>query len=67
MQGPPAFPVKVERLQRESLEDSSEFVGNLDSRAGVSLQPEADGQVVQIFCIVGRSRNGRRPDYATQR
>ncbi|KPQ36238.1 MAG: Multidrug resistance efflux pump [Phormidesmis priestleyi Ana] len=53
MQGPPAFPVKVERLQRESLEDSSEFVGNLDSRAGVSLQPEADGQVVQIFVSSG--------------
>ncbi|MGD1897656.1 MAG: efflux RND transporter periplasmic adaptor subunit [Phormidesmis sp.] len=53
MQGPPAFPVEMERLQEESLEDSAEFVGTLDSQAGVSLQPEADGRVVQIFVSSG--------------
>ncbi|MGB7085165.1 MAG: efflux RND transporter periplasmic adaptor subunit [Phormidesmis sp.] len=53
MQGPPAFPVDVERLQEESLEDSSEYVGILDAQAGVSLQPEADGRVVQIFVSSG--------------
>lgn len=53
MMGPPAFPVKVERLQRTSLEDSSEFIGTLDAQAGVSLQPEADGRVVQIFVSSG--------------
>ncbi len=53
MQGPPAVPVKVERLRSESLEDSSEFVGILDSQTGVSLQPEADGRVVQIFVSAG--------------
>ena len=55
MQGPPAFPVEMERLQEESLEDSSELVGTLDSQAGVSLQPEADGRVIQIFVASGDS------------
>lgn len=55
MQGPQAFPVEVERLQEEPLEDSSEFVGTLDSQAGVSLQPEADGRVTQIFVSSGDS------------
>lgn len=53
MMGPPAFPVKAERLQRSPLEDSSEFIGTLDSKAGVSLQPEADGRVVQVFVSSG--------------
>ena len=73
-QGPPAFPVKVERLQSSSLEDSSEFVGTLDSQAGVSLQPEANGRVTQIFVssgdrvlagdpIIQLSSDGRESDY----
>ena len=53
MQGPQAVPVKTERLQRESLEDSSEFVGTLDSQSGVSLQPEAAGRVIRIFVSSG--------------
>ena len=53
MQGPQAVPVEVERLQAESVEDSSEFVGILDSQTGVSLQPEADGRVIQIFVSSG--------------
>ena len=51
MQGPPAFPVEMERLQESSLENSAEFVGTLDSlytqlgeseaiAAGVDLQAE---------------------------
>ncbi|MFK8182795.1 MAG: efflux RND transporter periplasmic adaptor subunit [Phormidesmis sp.] len=74
MQGPPAFPVKVERLQESSLEDSSEFVGILDAQTGVSLQPEANGRVVQIFVssgdrvaagdpIVQLSADGTQSDY----
>ncbi|MEL6555318.1 MAG: efflux RND transporter periplasmic adaptor subunit [Cyanobacteria bacterium J06621_11] len=55
MQGPPAFPVEMERLQESSLENSAEFVGTLDSQAGVSLQPEADGRVIQIFVSSGDS------------
>ncbi|MEL6938984.1 MAG: efflux RND transporter periplasmic adaptor subunit [Cyanobacteria bacterium J06598_1] len=53
MQGPPPSPVEMERLQEKSLENSAEFVGTLDSQAGVSLQPEADGRVVQIFVSSG--------------
>lgn len=55
MQGPPGVPVQMERLQESSLEDSDEFVGTLDSQAGVSLQPEADGRVIQIFVSEGDS------------
>lgn len=61
MQGPPAFPVTIERLQEESLEDSSEFLGTLDSQAGVSLQPEADGRVTQIFVSSGDSVTAGAP------
>ncbi len=53
MQGQSAVPVKMERLQQESLEESNEFVGVLDAQAGVSLQPESDGRVVQIFASSG--------------
>ena len=53
MQGPQAFPVKVERLQASALEDSSEFIGTLESQSGVSLQPESNGRVVQIFVESG--------------
>ena len=52
-QGPQAVPVEVERLQEESIENSSEFVGILDSQAGVRLQPESDGRVTQIFVSSG--------------
>jgi len=53
MPGSPAVPVKVERLQEESIEDSSEYIGTLDSQTGVSLQPEADGRVIQVFVSSG--------------
>ncbi len=53
MQGAQAIPVKMERLQEESIEDSTEFVGTLDSQAGVSLQSEADGRVTQIYVTSG--------------
>lgn len=73
-QGPQAFPVKIERLQETALEDSSEFIGTLDSQAGVSLQPEANGRVTQIFVssgdrvlagdpIIQLSADGRQSDY----
>lgn len=55
MQGPPAFPVEIERLALEPLENSADYVGTLDAQAGVSLQPEADGRVVQIFVTEGES------------
>ncbi|MGB3671751.1 MAG: efflux RND transporter periplasmic adaptor subunit [Phormidesmis sp.] len=55
MQGQPPAPVQMERLQEASLEESGEFVGVLDAEAGVSLQPEADGRVVQIFVSSGDS------------
>ncbi|MEM8504479.1 MAG: efflux RND transporter periplasmic adaptor subunit [Cyanobacteria bacterium P01_D01_bin.1] len=55
MQGPPPVAVRTERLESESLQDSAEYVGTLDAQAGVSLQPEADGRIVQIFVSSGDS------------
>lgn len=55
MEGPPPAAVEVERLESESLQDSAEFVGILDAQAGVSLQPEADGRIVQIFVESGNT------------
>ena len=61
MQGPQAVPVKMERLQEESIEDSTGYVGTLDSQAGVSLQPEADGRVTQIFVTSGEQVSAGQP------
>ena len=55
MQGPPPVSVKTERLESESLQDSAEFIGILDAQAGASLQPEADGRIVQIFVEPGET------------
>lgn len=56
-----AVPVKMERLQEESIEDSTEYVGTLDSQAGVSLQSEADGRVTQIFVTSGERVTAGEP------
>ncbi|MBE9063857.1 efflux RND transporter periplasmic adaptor subunit [cf. Phormidesmis sp. LEGE 11477] len=61
MEGPPPVPVRTERLESESLQDSAEFVGLLDAQAGVSLQPEADGRIVQIFVESGETVSAGAP------
>lgn len=50
---PPASTVKISTVQSGIIEDSSEFVANLESRRSVTLQPRVQGQVAQIFVRSG--------------
>ncbi|WP_414580799.1 efflux RND transporter periplasmic adaptor subunit [Scytonema sp. PCC 10023] len=50
---PPASRVKISTVQSGIIEDSSEFVANLESRRSVTLQPRVQGQVAQIFVRSG--------------
>jgi RND family efflux transporter MFP subunit len=57
--GPPggmAFPpsaVKVEPAQPSSIEDANEYVGVLKSLRSTAIQPQADGQITQIYVKSG--------------
>lgn len=50
---PPAARVKISIVKYGIIEDSSEFVANLESRRSVTLQPRVQGQVAQIFVRSG--------------
>ncbi len=52
-QGPPAMLVQLQTVKSSSLLDTSEFVGALEAQAKVTLSPEVDGRVVQIFVKPG--------------
>ncbi len=49
----PTATVKLITLQPATVRESSEFVGNLDSRRAVELRPEVEGRVSQIFVQPG--------------
>ena len=55
--GPPgagqALPVKVVALQSSPVEDSSEFVGTLEATEKVTLQPQAQGRIKEVFVTNG--------------
>lgn len=50
---PPAMLVQLQTVKSSSLLDTSEFVGALEAQAKVTLSPEVDGRVVQIFVKPG--------------
>ncbi|GAB1543345.1 efflux RND transporter periplasmic adaptor subunit [Scytonema sp. NUACC21] len=50
---PPGVRVKISTVQTGIIEESSEFVANLESRRSVNLQPRIQGQVAQIFVRSG--------------
>jgi RND family efflux transporter MFP subunit len=50
---PPGVKVRISPVQTGIIEDSSEFVANLESRRSVTLQPRVQGQVAQIFVKSG--------------
>lgn len=52
-QGPPAMLVQLQTVKNSSLLDTSEFVGALEAQAKVTLSPEVDGRVVEIFVKPG--------------
>ncbi|RUT01562.1 hemolysin D [Dulcicalothrix desertica PCC 7102] len=49
----PATKVQVTTLQSSTIEESAEFVANLESRRSVTLRPRIQGQVSQIFVRAG--------------
>ncbi len=51
--GPPPTVVKLETLQTNTLQDSTEFVGTLEAEQTVNLKPQADGRIEQILVKPG--------------
>jgi hypothetical protein len=52
---PPAVKVKLSTVQTGTVEDTTEYIANLESRQLVNLQPTIQGQVTQIFVRSGDS------------
>jgi multidrug efflux pump subunit AcrA (membrane-fusion protein) len=50
---PPGVRVKTSPIQVGTIEESTDFVANLESRRSVTLQPRVQGQVSQIFVRSG--------------
>jgi RND family efflux transporter MFP subunit len=50
---PPGVRVKVSTVQNGTIDESSDFIANLESRRSVTLQPRIQGQVSQIFVRSG--------------
>src|SRR3712207_3832100 len=43
--GPPGVPVKLQRVETSTIEDSEEYPGNLEAAQRVVLRPVTDGRV----------------------
>ncbi|HLP90529.1 MAG TPA: efflux RND transporter periplasmic adaptor subunit [Nostocaceae cyanobacterium] len=50
---PPGVKVKIAPVETGTVEESTEFIANLDSRRSVNLQPRVQGQITQIFVNPG--------------
>ena len=50
---PPAPRVKISTVQAGIIEESDQYIANLESRRSVTLQPRVQGQVAQIFVRSG--------------
>jgi RND family efflux transporter MFP subunit len=50
---PPAPRVKISTVQAGIIEESDQYIANLESRRSVNLQPRVQGQVAQIFVRSG--------------
>jgi RND family efflux transporter MFP subunit len=50
---PPPLPVKVQPLKNTQVEDTSEFVGTLEAIQRMTLQPQIQGRIEQIFVSDG--------------
>lgn len=50
---PPGVPAQLATVSTQPLETTSEFVGTLEARQSVSLRPEVNGYVKQIFVQAG--------------
>jgi RND family efflux transporter MFP subunit len=66
--GPPGMmmpgqglPVRIEPVGRSPIQESSEFIGNLESRNSVSLRPQVEGRVVEIYVEPGEQVTAGTP------
>ena len=50
---PTAITVDLAPVRSDTVQDSSEFVAQLESRQAVMLQPRVEGQIEKIFVRVG--------------
>lgn len=50
---PQGIAVKLQNVEQSNLEESSEFLGNLEAENRVDLRPEAEGRVQEIFVSSG--------------
>ncbi|MEO0409303.1 MAG: efflux RND transporter periplasmic adaptor subunit [Cyanobacteria bacterium P01_A01_bin.135] len=50
---PQAISVELQTIQESTVEESSEFVGQLEAQQGTVLQAETEGRVTQIFVSSG--------------
>lgn len=55
--GPPPASVKLQALQTNTLQDSTEFVGTLEAERTVELKPQTDGRIDQILVKPGAQVN----------
>ncbi|NBD32770.1 MAG: efflux RND transporter periplasmic adaptor subunit, partial [Cyanobacteria bacterium] len=46
--GPPPIPVKIETLSPATVEESSQYVGNLEATEKVALKPEIQGRIQEM-------------------
>ncbi len=58
---PPPTPVQVETLSEGTLEDSSEFVGNLEAIARVEVRPESQGRIQEVLVQPGQFVEAGQP------
>jgi multidrug efflux pump subunit AcrA (membrane-fusion protein) len=52
-QQPQGIPVQLAKVQTGTVQDASEFVGNLEARRSVTLRSEVDARIVQILVESG--------------
>ena len=50
---PPGIPVKVATVESGTISESSDYVASIESRKSVTLQPQINGRVEQIFVQPG--------------
>ncbi|NEO28939.1 MAG: efflux RND transporter periplasmic adaptor subunit [Symploca sp. SIO3C6] len=57
----PAVPVKLQTLEQGTIENSTEFVGNLEAKERVTLVPRIEGRIMKIFVAEGDKVNRGAP------
>jgi RND family efflux transporter MFP subunit len=59
--GPPPSPVQVQTLQSNTIQDTTEYVGNLQAAQTIQLVPEIQGRIAQVLVNPGTSVKRGQP------